>query len=212
MVGSDWIWELRVPVAANRAVREFYALAATRDLHPQRPDGLINLFDDSAADPRTVRDPGAAFDAIATGGTSGQLWADGGTDIFVSWEEGTLLWALDSAFCHRRPTPEADTFRELHARLRGLWLDAAQRLNADLGRVLDEWSSEQLRHSGRHDAGGDPMELGWWAYLGPSRQLPIPPSPEVLAVTRRLPNGASHISLLEDPAAVDVLRYETLHR
>ncbi|GAA1645270.1 hypothetical protein [Actinoplanes couchii] len=54
-MGSDWTWELRLPLAAEPALRELYDLAAERDLHPQRPDGLINIFDDSAGGLRTVQ-------------------------------------------------------------------------------------------------------------------------------------------------------------
>ncbi|MEV0431452.1 hypothetical protein [Micromonospora sp. NPDC050495] len=116
-MGSDWIWELRVPAAAEPALRELHALAADRGLRPQRPDGLINLFTNPDGDLRTVEDPQAALDAMATGKEHGQLWTNGNVDIFVHWQDGTLMWALDSAFCYRHPTPEADTFRELHARL-----------------------------------------------------------------------------------------------
>jgi hypothetical protein len=215
VVGSDWIWELRVPAAAEPALRELYALAADRDLRPQRPDGLINLFTNSDADLRTVEDPQAARDAMATGKEHGQLWANGDVDVFVNWQDGTLVWALDAAFCFRRSVPEADTFRELHSRLTGLWLDVAERLQADIGRVLDEWSSEQVWNLGIHDdshpAGGWPAELGWWTYLGPDRHLPPAPLPEIAAQARRLPNGALLVELLDDPAAVDPLRYQDIH-
>jgi hypothetical protein len=214
-VGSDWIWELQVPMAAEPAVRELYALAAGRELRPQRPDGLINLFGNPHSYLRTVEDPHVAFAAIATGNDHGQLWTTDAVDIFVGWQNGTLSWALDSAFCYRQPVPQADTFRQLHASLTSLWLDAAQCLNADVGRVLDEWSSEQVGHLGIHDAihpvGGWPAELGWRTYLGSTRHPPEAPLPEVAARARRLPNGALHVVLLEDPAAVDVLRYEDIH-
>ncbi|WP_412748713.1 hypothetical protein [Krasilnikovia sp. M28-CT-15] len=195
-MGSDWIWELRVPTGAEPALRELYALAAERDL-------------------RTVDDPHVALAAMATGRENGQLWTNDDIDIFVNWENGTLVWALDAAFCHRRPVPEADTFRELHARLTSLWLDVARRLNADAGRVLDEWSSEQVWHLGIHEAihpaGGWPAELGWWTYLGPDHHRPAPPLPEVATRARPMPNGALLVTLLDDPAAVDALRYEDIH-
>jgi hypothetical protein len=215
VMGSDWTWELRVPLAAKPALRELYALAAERDLHPQRPDGLINLFNDSAAGPRAVQDSDVALDAMATGNECGQFWTTDEVDVFVGWENGTIYWALDSVFCYRRPVPEADAFRELHARLTDLWLDAAQRLNAEAGRVLDEWSTEQVWHLGIHEAvhpaSGWPAELGWWTYLGPALAQSAPPLPEGAARTSLLPNGASLVSLLEDPAAVDPLRYEEIH-
>ncbi|WP_433731477.1 hypothetical protein ACQP2Y_22825 [Actinoplanes sp. CA-051413] len=207
-MGSDWTWELQVPAAGEPALRELYALAAERQLRPQRPDGLINLFSKPEAHLRTVEDPEVALAAQVAGGEHGQLWADGAVDIYLSWDDGTLVWTLDSVFCHRSPVPEADTFRELHARLTNLWLAAAQRLDAHAGRILDEWSSEQvwqLRGPGR------PPELGWWAYLGPGQHLTAPPPPEVTARSRRLPNGALLIELLDDPAAVDPLRYEEIH-
>jgi hypothetical protein len=200
-------------MAAEAALRELYALAAERDLFPQRPDGLINLFTNPDADLRTVEDPQVALAAMATGKEHGQFWTNGDVDIFVNWEDGSLVWALGAVFCYRRTVPEADAFRELHARLTGLWLDTAQRLNADVGRVLDDWSSEQVWNMGIHDAlhpaGGWPAELGWWTYL--DRSLPPPPLPEVAARIRRLPNGALLVTLLNDPAAVDPLRYEDIH-
>jgi len=202
-------------MAAEPAVRELYALAAGRDLRLHRPDGLINLFGNPDADLRTVADPHIALTAIATGKEHGQFWTTDDIDVFVSWKNGTLSWTLDAIFCHRHPVPQADTFRELHARLTSLWLDTAQRLNADVGRVLDEWSSEQVRHLGIresiHPAGGWPAELGWSTYLGSTRHLPAAPLPEVATRARWLPNGALHVVLLEDPAAVDVRRYEDIH-
>jgi hypothetical protein len=210
-VGSDWTWELRVPVAAEPALRELFALAAERDLHPYRPDGLINVFTNADADLRTVSDPADAIAALATGEQHGQFWTDGDVDVFVEWRDGTIGWALDAVFCRRRPAPEADPFRELHARLTSLWLDAAQRLDADAGRVCDEWSSEQAWRAGvpatASSADGWPAELGWWTYLGPGRNLSPPRLPEVAAGTRRLPNGALLIALLEDPAAVDPIHF-----
>jgi hypothetical protein len=106
-VGSDWIWELRVPVAAGPALREVYALAAERDLRPQRPDGLINLFSRPAAGLRTVEDHDTALAAMATGTEHGQFWTNGDTDIFVSWEDGRLVWrwtpaSVIGARCRRR--------------------------------------------------------------------------------------------------------------
>ncbi|MFI7077574.1 hypothetical protein ACIBO1_09795 [Micromonospora sp. NPDC049903] len=131
------------------------------------------------------------------------------------WQAGTLIWALDAAYCHRRPGPEADTFRGLHARLTGLWLDVADRLQADVGRILDEWSSEQVWHLDIHDrshpAGDWPAELGWWTYLGTNRHLSLAPLTEITAQARRLPNGALLVELLTDPAAVDPLRYQDIH-
>lgn len=183
VVGSDWSWELRVPVAAEPALRVLYALAAERDLRPQRPDG--------------------------------RLWAGDDVDVLVNWRDGSLTWALNAGFCHRRPSPGADAFREVHARLTGLWLDVAERLDADVGRVLDEWSTEQVWnlgiHDGIHPAGGWPAELGWWTYLGAGRHLPQSPLPEVTARAYRLPNGALLVALLDDPAAVDPLRYADIH-
>jgi hypothetical protein len=216
VVGSDWIWELRVPVAAGPALRAVYALAAERDLRPQRPDGLINLFSNSAAGLRTVEDPDTALAAMATGTEHGQFWTNGDTDIFVSWEDGRLVWALDACFCYRRAMPEAAAFRELHGRLTRLWLDVAQSLDADVGRVLDEWSSDRIGDWGiqdaPHPAGGWPAELGWWTYLGPDRCLPPPRLPAVAERICQLPNGARLVTLLDDPAAVDPLDYEDIHR
>ncbi|GAA0430368.1 hypothetical protein Aca07nite_39110 [Actinoplanes capillaceus] len=215
VMGSDWIWEMQVSVAAEPALRELYAMAAERDLRPNRPDGLINLFSNPDGDLRTVEDLDVAIAAMATGKENGQFWASGDVDIFVNFENGTLTWALDSVYCYRHPVPEADTFRELHDRLTGLWLDAALRLNVDAGRVLDEWSTGQIWDLGIHEAvhpvGGWPSELGWWSYLGPTRHLPAPPLVEVADRVRVLPNGAVLVTLLDDPASVDVLRYEEVH-
>ncbi|WP_127502680.1 hypothetical protein [Actinoplanes solisilvae] len=76
-------------------------------------------------------------------------------------------------------------------------------------------SSEQAWDSGTDHAvdpaGGWPAELGWSTYLGPGLGLPAPPSAEIADRTRRLANGALLITLLDDPAAVDVLRYEEIH-
>lgn len=67
-------------------------------------------------------------------------------------------------------------------------------------------------HDAQHPAGGWPAELGWWTYLGRDCRLPPPPPlPDVAARTRRLPNGALLVTLLDDPAAVDPLRYEDIH-
>ncbi|PZG01172.1 hypothetical protein [Micromonospora endophytica] len=214
-MGSDWIWELQVQAAAEPALRQLYALAAVRGLVPQRSDGLVNLFTNPNGDVHPVKDPQAALDAVAAGTAGGQLWTDDDVDVFVEWKAGTLTWSLDAAFCHRRPGPEANTFRQLHARLTSLWLDAAERLQADVGRILDEWSSEQVWHLDihhtSHPAGGWPAELGWWTYLGTDRQLPAAPLPEIAVQARRLPNGALLVELLDDPAAVDPLRYQDIH-
>lgn len=119
-MGSDWIWEMQISVAAEPALRELYAMAAERDLYPYRPDGLINLFSNPDADLRTVQDPDVAFAAMAAGKESGQFWTGGDVDVFVSLVNGTLTWALDSVHCYRRPGPEAHAFRELHDRLTSL--------------------------------------------------------------------------------------------
>ena len=39
-----------------------------------------------------------------------------------------------------------------------------------------------------------------------------PPLPEIAAATRRLANGGLLISLLDDPATVDPVGYEELHK
>lgn len=100
-MGSDWSWELRFP--PGPAVRRVYELAARRNLHPERPDGLINLFTDAGH--RTVQDRETALAAMATGETHGQLWANGDDDIdvFVSVQPEHLVWTLDAVFCHREP-------------------------------------------------------------------------------------------------------------
>ncbi|GAA2559401.1 hypothetical protein GCM10010435_33240 [Winogradskya consettensis] len=151
-MGSDWTWELHIPVTAEHALR---------DLHPHRPDGLTNLFGLADPGPRTVGDPRIAVAAMATGRVYGQFWTPDEVDIFVTWTDGVLL---------------------------------------------DEWSTEQIWHLGIHDAaqpaGPWTAELGWLTYLGPGH--PSPP----LVDTRSLPNGGVLITLLEDPAAVDPVRYQ----
>jgi len=111
---------------------------------------LINLFAESAAGLRTVEDPDTALAAMATGTQHGQFWTDGDTDIFVSWKDGRLVWVLDACFCYRRAVPEAAAFRELHGRLTGLWLDVAQRLDADVGRVDDPAAVDPLAYEDIH--------------------------------------------------------------
>lgn len=85
-----------MPAAAESALRELYALAADRNLRPQRPDGLINLFTNPDGDLRTVEDLQAVRDAMATGKAHGQLWTNGDVDVFVDWQDGTLMWALNA--------------------------------------------------------------------------------------------------------------------
>lgn len=203
-------------VAREPALRRVFQLAAQLDLHPQRPDGHINLFSNLGAGRRTVSDLDAALTALAGGAEHGQFWTNDNVDVYLNWEGPRLVWALDSVFCSRTPTPEADSFRDLHRRLTELWTEVAQQLNADCGRVLDEWSTEQIWRRGVHDAvhpaNGWPAELGWWTYLSPGQPRPPAPLTEIEAHTRRLPNEAWLVTLLHDPAAVDPLRYEKLHQ
>ena len=123
-----------------------------------------------------------------------------------------------AAWTFRSPGSHADGYRGLHARLTALWLEAAEALNARIGRIVDEWSLEQVWHLPRiHEedspAGHWPALLGWWTYLGAevSKTLPSPPLPEISAATRLLPSGARVVALLEDPADVDESQYEALH-
>jgi hypothetical protein len=215
-MGSDWMWELRLhEVAPEHSLRRLYELAAARDLHPQRPDGLINLFNHDG-EHRTVANLDTALAAMATGTETGQLWTNSDVDIFLGLEDGRLHWVLDAVWCRREPVPEADAFRQLHHRLTDLWLDVAQALNATCGRVFDEWSTEQVHHLGIHNAihpvGAWPAELGWQTYLGPNQHRPPPPLAQPESRTRRLPNGALHVTLLDDPTAVDEANYENIHK
>ncbi|MFI1991923.1 hypothetical protein [Actinoplanes sp. NPDC020271] len=211
-MGSDWDWELEVPEQPiGPALRELFAVAAPLGLRPQRPDGLFNLWADGGM--RTVASVDEVITVLAAGWSHSQLWT-GDTDIWLSCFSGAgremrpglvlgsgflLCWSLGSGI-HRRPVPEAAAFRQLHGRLTRLWLDVAQRLGAGQGRVEDEWSVEQA---------GDEPQVGWWRYLGPGRDLPFPPTPEM--VVEELPGGARLIRLLDDPAAVDALRYAAIH-
>ena len=213
-MGSDWSWELLLPdVPPQRALRRVYQLAAQRDLLPQRPDGLINLFTTAGTGLRTVDDLDTALAAMATGREHGQLWTTGETDISVTLRAGKLVWILDAAFGHRAPIP--DVFRDLHRRLTALWIDVAQDLDASCGRVLDEWSTDQIWALGIHDAVhpvvGWPAELGWWTYLRADPSRAPAPLPDVAERTRHLPGGAVLVTLVDDPAAVDPSQYEQLH-
>jgi hypothetical protein len=214
-MGSDWEWELQLPDSAPEPVlRRLYRLAADRNLQPQRPDGLINLFPRTDAEPHTVHDLDTALAAMATGDAHGQFWTNGDVDIYVNLQANRLVWALDSCFCYRSPVPEAEQFRELHHRLTGLWIDIAQDLNAHCGRVVDEWSIEQVWsiHDTEHPIGGWPAALGWWTYLSPDHRRPPPPLPEIAARTSTLPNGGLLVALLDDPAAVDELHFKDIHK
>lgn len=198
-MGSDWWWELEIPaVDPETALRRTYQLAAQRDLRPQRHDGLINIIDDEGA-LTTVGDFDAAMAAM-TAGAASQWWTKSNDDVFVHLRDGRLAWSM-SAFGP-------------YALLTELWLDVAQFLDARLGRVLDEWSSEQIwdLHRATHPTVGNwPAELGWLTYAGPLIQPAMPPLPEVAERTRVLTNGARVVTLLDDPAAVDRTSYEHLH-
>ncbi|HEX5598974.1 MAG TPA: hypothetical protein VFX61_23610 [Micromonosporaceae bacterium] len=165
-----------------------------------------------------------AITAMAAGGAHGQFWTSDEIDIFLScYADHTqhalrLSWSLNSVFTIRRPTPEAHTYRALHSRLTALWLDFAKRLNADIGRVLDEWSYDQVWHLPHvqeefHPGGGWPALLGWWTYLGPERCRHLPPAPLAEIGEKALPlaNGGLLVSLLDDPTTVDPIRYEEIH-
>lgn len=195
------------------ALRALFAAAATLGLRPQRPDGLINVWDEDA-EMRTVGSFDEVVAALAGGRSHSQFWS-GEDDVWLSCFTGAgrslrpghvlgagfvLSWSLDSVFTFREPVPEADGFRELHGRLTRLWLDVAERLGAEDGRVEDDWSWEQV---------GDEPQVGWWRYLGTGRELPFPPTGE-MAVSA-LPGGARLVTLLDDPAAVDVPRYVRIH-
>ncbi|MFI6071794.1 hypothetical protein ACIA5C_09420 [Actinoplanes sp. NPDC051343] len=199
-MGSDWWWELEVPAARpETALRRTYQLAAQHDLRPRRYDGLITIIDDEG-DQVTVGDFDAAMAAMAAGAAS-QWWTKNNDDVFVRLKDGRLSWSMP-------------TFGP-HGRLTALWLDVARFLDARLGRVLDEWSSEQVwdLHDATHPTAGNwPAELGWLTYAGPSIHPSAPPLPEVAARTRVLSNGARLVTLLDDPASVDPLHYEQLHR
>ncbi|MDZ5441519.1 hypothetical protein U2F26_02055 [Micromonospora sp. 4G57] len=224
-MGSDWTWELRVPVLrpVNKVIYEVLALAAGFGLKFRRPDGCINLFDNDG-ELRIVEDQDEAVAAMAAGKASSQLWTPDGVDLHLSCRPDqsstaiNLSWSLDAAWTFRRPNSDADGYRQLHARLTALWLQAADALAAGIGRVMDEWSLDQIWHLTRiheedHPVDGWPALLGWWTYLGAevSRMLPAPPLPEISAHSRLLPSGARVVALLDDPAAVDAARYEALH-
>lgn len=203
-MGSDWDWELSMPAQEiGAALHVLFAAAAPLGLRPRRPDGLVNIWDHDA-EMRTVASVDELIAALVAGRSHGQLWT-GDTDIWLSCfpEPGpgfVLNWSLGSG-TYRQPVPEAAGFRELHARLTRLWLDVAVRLGATDGRVEDEWSREQV---------GDEPQVGWWRYLGPGRELPFPPTPEMRVSS--VPGGGRLVRLLDDPAAVDVLRYAEIHR
>jgi hypothetical protein len=213
-VGSDWNFQLTVP-GGRSAVRSLLAVAAARGYSVRNGAGQITCFTDQGAELVTVADEEALVEALANG-EAGQFWS-GDLDLFlqgrVDEDIADLRWSLDSCWTRRRPGPKADEFRAIHARLVALWLEAAVTLGARAGRIDDDWSWEQV-----HDIPGIyqpaapgewPRLLGWWTYLGP----PAPPPPAAVADrSAPVPGGGTVITLLDDPAAVDVLRYAEILR
>jgi hypothetical protein len=188
------------------------------------PDGAIQVFDVDEQDYRSVPDEAAAVAEIADGLTNGALITADGIGLYLNAiaddaGPGALLtWSLTGSIGYRRPTPEADPFRRLHAQLTALWVEVADAVGAEYGRVTDDWSVEELgdaEPASEDDIrpGRLPSWLGWWTYLNADRARRLPPLPvrEVAEAVRATPSGAAVIALLDDPAAIDVARYRRLH-
>lgn len=126
--------------------------------------------------------------------------------------------SLDS--CHRRRVADARArpFRELHRRLTDLWVALAGEGGCGIrprrGRVV---VGADLLRAGRPfpDApppGSWPEWLSWATYFDSHRYGLLPPlSAELGGGVRPTPDGAAVITLLPDPAAVDVVRFARLH-
>jgi hypothetical protein len=226
-MGSDWNWQLRLDTTTHtlaEQVRLALTVAGTYGMGLTPPDGAIQVFDFDEQDYRSMPDEAAAVAAISYGLTNGVLFTAEGVGLYLNaiaddtGPGAQLTWSLTGSMGHRRPTPEADPFRRLHAQLTALWVEVADAVGAEYGRVTDDWSVEELGDSGPVSEddiqpGRLPSWLGWWTYLDAdrTRRLPPLPVPEVAESVRATPSGAAVIALLDDPAAIDLARYRRLH-
>ncbi|MEV6830656.1 hypothetical protein [Amycolatopsis sp. NPDC051102] len=227
-MGSDWSWTLTLPAGAvdAAAVERLLATAGTFGLVPDRPGGGINGFDRAPGreGEHRVHDRHQLVRGLATGSWATNLWIGADVDVWLStspgaWDEVYL--SLNSCYCRRSPDARADPFRALHRRLTELWVALADELGAVFGRVEDEWSLEQIwaeLRDPRSDStppppGAWPEWLSWSTYFDAGRFRALPPVPaELGARVRRTPGAAAVIELLDDPAAVDPVRFARLHQ
>ncbi|MFJ7217957.1 hypothetical protein [Amycolatopsis sp. NPDC098790] len=209
--------------AVNPATAErLLALADAFGLTPERPGGGINGFDSTPGHEGEHRllDREQLVHALATGTCSTNLWTRSEEDVLLTTRPGeaTVTLSLNSVYCRRIPDARAEPFRHLHRLLTNLWEAIADETGALFGRVEDEWSLEQIWSGLPEPFSGDapppagswPDRLGWWTYFGADRLLP--PLPAELGAVRRTRREAAVVVLLDDPAAVDPLRFARLHR
>ncbi|MBB5874602.1 hypothetical protein F4553_008036 [Allocatelliglobosispora scoriae] len=225
-MGSDWSWGLhfsdhRPPAAVSS---EFIDLARRHGLSMRNESGTVTVFGDDGD--HVFITEAETPTAVAAGMRHIALWL-GEVDIFAHCQREPdqagdgirLSWSLDSVWCHRNPTPLADGYRHLHRRLTALWVDAAETLGALHGRVTDEWSIEQIWDmtdlmDDSMTPGQWPSWLGWWTYFGAAHVSGLPPLPlpRLQQHLQPTPSGGQILTLLVDPAAVDTIRYEQLHK
>ncbi|WP_051366371.1 hypothetical protein [Hamadaea tsunoensis] len=212
-MSSDWSWDLHFADGQqpDDLLPRFVELAATYGLSASNSLGTVTICDTEGG-PTFM--PGLVS-AYATGAQNIVLWL-GEVDIFVSvaGDEG-IVWYLNQAFAVRRPGPDAEPFRHLHALLTALWADAAGRFGAAYGRVNDEWCLEQIWElaglpNDTVAEGEWPHWLGWWTYLRSPGRRPLPDLPFGLAV-HDLPQGGQILQILDDPADVSEARFERIH-
>ncbi|MBP2476378.1 hypothetical protein JOF53_005250 [Crossiella equi] len=212
-MGSNWSWQLDLaePLSARR-VETVLELAAAAGLHLPEP---LHAWGPAGveADHRPI---GRArlLSGLADGTWAATVWTADDVDMMITTTPTTVTLHLDAAFARRVPDPEADGFRLLHRTVTELWATLAERLDAVFGRVEDEWSMEQVWHT-RPNLNFDPPPpgqwpelLGWWTYFDAERTELLPDPPARLRLTGR----GSVLALLDDPAAVDALEFERLHR
>ncbi|MGZ3146480.1 hypothetical protein ACVDFE_31710 [Lentzea chajnantorensis] len=222
-MGSNWSWTLVLPEGTwdEAAVERLLALADGFGLSPLRPGGGINGFDKSPGregDHRVV-DRAQLVQGLVSGSFATNLWTASEVDVWLSTGPGgaddSMSMSLDSVHCRRTPVADADPFRELHRALTELWLAVAAEFGGRFGRVEDEWSLEQIWSELRKpldDTTPVPQWLSWFTYLGAERRRVLAPVLDRLgADVLEMRGGAALVRLLDDPAAVDPVRFAQLH-
>jgi hypothetical protein len=223
-MGTSWSWEVALSDESLTAHVVEHALACARQagLTVHRPDGAINGFSRDG-DHRIVgyRElvSGLANLSLAT-----NLWAPSGRDVwlstFPSFGVGPPRLRMNLDCIPRPPAPDAHDFRSLHRVLTGVWIELLDDLGAEFGRVDDEWSIEQVWDMIPKPVTFNPppvdqwpFPLGWWTFVDAHRYLQLPPLPSWLpARIARTPGGGTVVALTDDPAMIDVLDYEDIHR
>jgi hypothetical protein len=207
-------------------VGDFVGLARGHGFSTRNPKGTITVFDGD--DHLFLDDDGEVIAGVAEGRYHLSLWS-GPVDTFVHFGQQPdragdgvrLSWSLDSVWTYRpgRARATADEFRGLYRQWTAMWVDAAESLGAVHGRIEDEWSAEEIWHltdvlDNSMVPGVWPSWLGWSTYFGPAltQALPPLPMPEISRYVKPTPGGGQIITLLDDPAAVDVHRYWHLHK